>query len=103
GSVGEAVVAAAARAGAVDGEIAMPWELILQHHNGPRLGRAKEEQAKLSRLWPRLEWHVDLPAPPRTVGMLEAEGFSFELYGLDVDPVEDCYLDGHGNRAPTPP
>jgi len=80
----------------------MPWELIVQHPNGHRLGSPKEVQAKLSRLWPRLEWHVDLPAPPKTVGMLEAEGFSFELYGLDDDPVEDCYLDVHGSGDPTP-
>ena len=80
----------------------MAWELLIVHPNGHRLGSPREVKAKLVRVWPQLEWHVDLPALPKTVGMLEGEGFSFELYGLDDDPVQDFYLDVHGNGDPTP-
>ena len=80
----------------------MAWELTIQHPNGHRLGSPGEVQAKLSRVWPELEWHLDLPALPKTVGMVEGDGFSFELYGLDDDPVEDFYLDVRGNGDPTP-
>ena len=79
----------------------MAWELTIHHPNGHRLGSPKEVQSKLSRLWPQLEWHIDLPSPPKTVGMLEGDGFSFELYGFDDDPVEDFYLDVHGSGDPT--
>lgn len=79
----------------------MAWELTIQHPNGHRLGSPREVQAKLSRVWPQLEWHVDLPALPKTVGILETEAFSFELYGLDDDPVEDFYLDVRGSGDPT--
>jgi hypothetical protein len=79
----------------------MAWELTIQHPNGHRLGSPKEVQAKLSRVWPELEWHLQESAP-RMVGVLEDEAFSFELYGLDDDPVEDFYLDVRGNGDPAP-
>ena len=41
-------------------------------------------------------------ALPKTVGMLEGDSFSFEIFGLDDDPVEDFYLDVRGNGDPTP-
>jgi len=108
----------------------MPWELSVAHPNGHRLGSPKEVKAKLSRVWPQLEWetapplleqiqedpehpvHALLPtwsaemrrraALPKTVGMLEGASFSFEIFGLDDDPVEDFYLDVRGNGDPTP-
>jgi len=79
----------------------MAWELTVLHPNGHRLGSPKEVQAKLSRLWPQLEWHAQ-EARPRTVGVLESGAFSFELYGFDDDPVEDFYIDVRGNGDPTP-
>lgn len=108
----------------------MPWELTIQHPNGHRLGSPKEVQAALSRVWVQLHWeivpplleeikdqpdhpvHQQIPtwdpetrrraSLPRTVGILEDEAFSFELYGIDDDPVEDFYLDVRGNGDPTP-
>ena len=79
----------------------MAWELTILHPNGHRLGSPQEVQAKLSRLWPQLEWH-EQEARPKTVGVLEGDAFSFELYGLDDNPVEDFYIDVHGNGDPTP-
>ena len=79
----------------------MPWELTVQHPNGHRLGHPKEVQAKLSRVWPQLEWHVQ-DAAPKTVGVLETETLSFELYGFEDDPVQDFYIDVRGNGDPTP-
>jgi hypothetical protein len=79
----------------------MAWELTVQHPNGHRLGSPREVQTKLSRVWPDLEWH-DQEAAPRTVGVLETEAFSIELYGLDDDPVVDFYLDVRGDGDPTP-
>ena len=78
----------------------MAWELTIQHPNGHRLGSPKEVQAKLSRVWPELDWHAQ-DAAPRTVGVLETETLSFELYGLDDDPVVDFYLDVRGIGDPT--
>jgi len=79
----------------------MAWELTILHPNGHRLGSPKEVQAKLSRLWPQLEWHAQ-EARPRTVGVLEADALSFEIYGLDDDPVEDFYIDVRGSGDPAP-
>jgi hypothetical protein len=79
----------------------MAWELTIQHPNGHRLGSPKEVQAKISRVWPQLEWHVQ-EAAPKTVGVLDTESVSFELYGLDDDPVEDFYIDVRGDGDPTP-
>src|SRR6185503_8677119 len=108
----------------------MPWELSVAHPNGHRLGSPKEVTTKLSRIWPALEWVLSPPlleqiqdqpdhpfhkliptwspemrrraALPKLVGALEGEGFSFEIFGLDDDPVEDFYLDVRGNGDPTP-
>ena len=79
----------------------MAWELTIQHPNGHRLGSPKEVQDRLSRAWPQLEWHAQ-EAAPKLVGVLEGEGFSLELYGLDDNPVVDFYLDVRGNGDPTP-
>lgn len=108
----------------------MAWELSVVHPNGHRLGRPKEVMAAISRALPDLQW-VELPplleeikdqpdhplhqilpmwtaeqrrraALPRTVGTLEGEGFAFEVYGFEDDPVEDFYLDVSGDGEPTP-
>lgn len=108
----------------------MPWELTVVHPNGHRLGSPKEVTAALSRVLPELEWVVvpplleeikdqpDHPAHallptwseetrrraslPKTVGSLEGDGFSLEIYGVDEDPVEDFYIDVRGDGDPTP-
>src|SRR5262245_20191330 len=108
----------------------MPWELTVLHPHGHRLGSPKEVKAAISRAWPELQWevlpplleeikdqpdhpvHAQLPtwtpemrrraALPKTVGILETEAFSFELYGFEDDPVEDFYIDVRGNGDPTP-
>jgi hypothetical protein len=36
------------------------------------------------------------------VGSFEGEGFSLEVYGLEEDPIEDFYIDVHGDGDPTP-
>jgi len=108
----------------------MAWELSIVHPNGHRLGRPKEVMAALSGALPELEW-VELPplleeiqgqpdhplhkvlpgwsaeqrrraGLPRTVGSFEGEGFSLEVYGLEEDPIEDFYIDVHGDGDPTP-
>ncbi|MBI3856711.1 MAG: hypothetical protein HY293_13570 [Planctomycetes bacterium] len=108
----------------------MPWELTILHPHGHRLGSPKEVMTALSRAWPELDWltlpplleqigdqpdhplHAQLPtwspearrraALPRTVGVLEDEGFSVEISGLEDDPVEELYADVRGNGDPTP-
>ena len=108
----------------------MAWELTVVHPNGHRLGSPREVMATLSRVLPEVEWTVVPPlleqieedpghparaqmaswneetrrraALPKTVGCLEGDGFSFEIFGLDDDPVEDFYLDVRGSGDPTP-
>jgi hypothetical protein len=106
----------------------MAWELNVVHANGHRLGSPKEVMAAISRALPDVGWevvpplleqikddpdhpvHAQLPtwseearrraALPKTVGCLEGDGFSFEIYGIDDDPVEDFYIDVRGGGDP---
>lgn len=108
----------------------MAWELTIVHPNGHRLGSPKEVMTALLRAWPELEWvvvpslveqiqdqpdhplHAALPtwspetrrraALPTTAGVVEGDDFSFEVTGIDYDPVEDLYLDVRGNGDPAP-
>ena len=108
----------------------MPWELTVLHPHGHRLGSPKEVKSAISRVWPELQWevlpplleeikdqpdhpvHALLPtwspemrrraALPKTVGILDVEAVSFEIYGVDDDPVEDFYVDVRGDGDPTP-
>src|SRR5205823_8706122 len=99
----------------------MAWELTIVHPNGHRLGSPKETMSALARAWPELEWvvvpslveqiqdqpehpvHAQLPtwsaearrraSLPTTAGVFEGDAFSFEITGIDDDPVEDLYVD----------
>jgi len=106
----------------------MPWELALVHPNGHRLGSSNEVKATLSKAWPQLQWKVvpsllerikDQPdhpyhalipkwdaetrrraGLPRTIGSLEGEGFSLEVFGIDENPVQDLDLEIRGSGDP---
>ena len=109
----------------------MPWDLVIVHPNGHRLGRPNEVKAMLARAWPQVQWQILPPlleriknqpdnpfhaliptwsaemrqraALPRTVGALEEELCSFEIFGIDEDPVQnlDVEVRGRGNPIPT--
>ena len=108
----------------------MAWELTIAHTKGHRLGSPNEVVAALAAVWPDLEWIVNPPlleqiqddpehpvhrqlptwsfeqrrraARPTTVGVLEGEALSFEITGIDDDPVEELYLDVRASTDPSP-